>query len=195
MTVQVGQVFDHSFKTVSMKYAFPLSIILGLSVALFSCKSSKESTVSATETTSEKVEMKTEPQMLASINRTACYGQCPMYKATFMDNGEVFYVGKRFVENIGTYKTLISADEVNDIKAKIVEFDYFSLDSLYPTPIADFPSCITEANLNGERKKVIDRRNPPQNLKAFEKYLDSLLEGRDFEKVSDETMYDPKAGY
>ena len=139
--------------------------------------------------------MQTEPQMLASINRTACYGQCPMYKATFMDNGEVIYVGKRFVENIGTYKTLISVEEVNEIKAKITELDYFSLDSLYPTPISDFPSCITEANLNGERKKVVNRRNPPKNLKAFEDFLDGLLEERGFEKVSDETMYDPKAGY
>lgn len=128
--------------------------------------------------------------MLATIQRTACYGQCPMYKATFLDNGEVIYIGKRFVENIGTYKTLISGEEVLDIKKKITEYDYFGLDSLYPTPIADFPSCITEASLNGNMKKVIDRRNPPVNLKSFEKFLDGLLEGREWEKVSDETEYE-----
>ena len=127
--------------------------------------------------------------MLASIQRTACYGQCPMYKATFMDNGEVIYIGKRFVENIGTYRTLISAEEVLDIKKKITEYDYFGLDSLYPTPITDFPSCITEASLNGNTKKVINKRNPPDNLRAFEKFLDSLLVDRQLEKVSDETNY------
>ena len=85
--------------------------------------------------------------MLASINRTVCHGQCPMYKATFMDNGEVEYIGRRFVDNIGTYKTVITAEEVEETIKQIEVADYFSLDSLYPTPIADFPSCITEAQL------------------------------------------------
>jgi hypothetical protein len=112
-----------------------------------------------------------------------------MYKATFMDNGEVLYVGKRFVDNIGTFKTLISSEEVEAIKKEIAAANYFELDSLYPTPIADFPSCITEVQLNGKRKKVVNRRNPPVELKMFEKYLDTLLKDRDWEKISDETDY------
>lgn len=169
-----------------MKTIIPL-ILLGLSVLAVSCKSTKESTSSTTQII-ENVEQ-TAPQMLASINRTACYGKCPMYKATFMDNGEVFYVGKRFVDNIGTYKTLITSEEVEAIKKEIVSANYFELDSLYPTPISDFPSCITEAQLNGQRKKIVDRRNPPAELKTFEKYLDTLLKDRKWEKISDETDY------
>ena len=115
-----------------------------------------------------------------------------MYKTTFMDNGEVTYVGKGFVDKIGTYKTLISEEDVQFIKSNIIEYDYFGLDSLYPTPITDFPSSITEVNLNGKRKKVINRRTPPANLKDFEKFLDSLLEGKELQKVSDETNYDTK---
>jgi len=177
-----------------MKNLFPV-LAIGL-VALFamSCKSTKEtaSTSAAVETSTETMKQ-TEPQMLASIERTACYGRCPMYKATFMDNGEVKYVGKGFVDKVGTYKTLISEEDVRLIKNNIVEYDYFNLDSLYPTPITDFPSSITEVNLNGNRKKVINRRSPPPNLKAFEKFLDSLLEGKELEKISDETEYNPKA--
>ncbi len=176
-----------------MKNLFPLLAISAFALVAFNCKSNKE-TVSATPDVKKEVKTseQTEPQMLASIERTACYGQCPMYKATFMDNGEVKYVGKRFVEKIGTYRTLLSADEVLLIQENIIEYKYFSLDSLYPTPISDFPSCITEARLNGKLKKVIDRRNPPDNLKAFEKFLDGLLEGKELEKVSDETNYDTK---
>lgn len=159
-------------------------------MASIGCKTSKESTSTSSEASSANTAVPArEPQMLATIQRTACYGQCPMYKATFLDNGEVIYIGKRFVENIGTYKTLMTGEEVLDIKKKITEYDYFGLDSLYPTPISDFPSCITEASLNGNTKKVIDRRNPPDNLKAFEKFLDGLLEGREWEKVSDVTDY------
>lgn len=172
-----------------MKAYLPLSIILGIGMTLFSCKSSKDSTAFSS-TSDKKTEISTEPQMLASIQRTPCYGQCPIYKATFMDNGEVKYVGKHFVENVGTYSTLISAEDVRSIEESIKEFDYYSLDSLYPTLATDFPSCITEVNLYGNYKRVIDRRNPPKNLKLFEKFLDGLLEGREFKKISDDTSFD-----
>ena len=171
------------------------TVVISLAVLFtLSCKSTKETaSASSAAETSIKSATQTEPQMLATIERTACYGRCPMYKATFMDNGEVKYVGKGFVDKIGTYKTLISTEDVLLIKKNITEYNYFGLDSLYPTPITDFPSSITEVNLNGNRKKVINRRNPPSNLKAFEKFLDSLLEGKELEKISDETDYNPKA--
>jgi len=163
-------------------------------LAFSSCKSNKDAISSSPQPkNSLETSEQTEPQMLATIERTACYGRCPMYKATFMDNGEVKYVGRGFVDKIGTYKTLISAEEIQLIKKNIIEYDYFGLDSLYPTPITDFPSSITEVNLNGKRKKVINRRSPPSNLKAFEKFLDSLLEAKELEKVSDETDYEPRA--
>jgi len=170
-----------------MKQLFPALLILALAIVTFGCKSGKKSTATSSVSESEAAKTQTEPQMLATILRTPCYGQCPIYKATFMDNGEVIYIGKRFVENIGTYKGLIEASQIQLIKEKITEYDYFSLDSLYPTQISDFPSCITEARLNGNRKKVIDRHNAPDNLKAFEKFLDSVLEDVALEKVSDET--------
>jgi hypothetical protein len=113
-----------------------------------------------------------------------------MYKATFMDNGEVKYVGKRFVDKLGTYSGLISEEQILEIKSIIKEYDYFSLDSLYPTPISDFPSCITEARLNGVSKRIVDRRNPPENLKSFERFLDAVLKPLELTKVSDETNYD-----
>ena len=175
-----------------MKNLFLAFSLCAIGVFAFSsCKSNKEAvSASPQQERSVKTSAQTAPQLLASIQRTACYGRCPVYKATFMDNGEVKYVGKHFVEKEGTYKTLISAEEVLAIKNKIDEVDYFGLDSLYPTPITDFPSSITEVNLNGKKKKVVNRASPPANLKTFEKFLDSLLEGKELEKVSDETNYD-----
>lgn len=174
-----------------MKY-----LILAFSICLFGlsisgCKTAKTvTTTNGTTTAAEETIVSSAPEMLASIQRTACYGQCPMYKATFMDNGEVKYVGKRFVDKLGTYSGLISEEQILEMKRMIKEYDYFSLDSLYPTPISDFPSCITEARLNGISKKIVDRRNPPENLKSFERYLDGVLKTVELTKVSDETNYD-----
>ena len=176
-----------------MRNLFPILAIGSLALFAFSCKSTKSTASATTEASTAAATIQSEPQMLASIERTACYGRCPMYKATFMDNGEVIYVGKRFVEKIGTYRTLLSAEEVQQIEKNIVAYNYFGLDSLYPTPISDFPSVITEAYLNGKRKKVVDMRNPPENLSDFEKFLDGLLAGKELEKLSDETNYNIKA--
>jgi len=180
-------------KHLDMKNLFPALAISLVALLAISCKSTKKTTSNSVSKNTVETKKQTEPQMLASIERTACYGRCPMYKATFMDNGEVKYVGKGFVDKIGTYKTLISANEVLEIKNKISGYSYFELDSLYPTLITDFPSSITEVNLNGKRKKIVNRSSPPPSLKAFEKFLDSLLEGKELEKISDETDYNPKA--
>jgi hypothetical protein len=175
-----------------MKNLFPVLAISLVVLLAVSCTSTKETTSNSVSESTVETTKQTEPQILASIERTACYGRCPMYKVTFMDNGEVKYVGKGFVDKIGTYKMLISANEVLEIKNKISEYSYFKLDSLYPTLITDFPSSITEVNLNGKRKKVVNRSSPPPSLKAFEKFLDGLLEGKELEKVSDETDYNPE---
>lgn len=128
--------------------------------------------------------------MLATINRTACYGRCPMYQAIFMDNGEVKYIGKRFVDNVGTYKTLLSEEEIKEIEKRITDINYYQFDSIYPTLVTDFPSCITEVNLNGKYKRVLDRQNPPRELREYELFLDGLLENRDWEKLSEEAVYE-----
>lgn len=153
----------------------------------FGCKTSEKTTTSSQEPAKE---VQTEPQMLATINRTACYGRCPMYQAIFMDNGEVKYIGKRFVDNVGTYTTLLTEEEVREIENQIKTVNYYSFDSIYPTLITDFPSCITEVNLNGKYKRVLNRQNPPQALRTFEQFLDGLLENRDWKKLSDEAVYE-----
>ena len=172
------------------------NLLLALAVlvsgtSIIGCKSTgKTTSASTTETAKSESPLVAEPQLLASIQRTACYGQCPMYKATFLDNGEIKYVGKRFVEKLGTYSALISAEKIQEIKDMAKEYEYFKLDSLYPTPISDFPSCLTEVRLDGVSKRVVNRRNPPENLKSFERYLDGILKEVELTKVSDETIYD-----
>jgi len=169
---------------------FSGSVILLLALFSYGCKTPQETVSTETkqeEPVYEQINLK--PVLLASIERTACYGRCPMYKITYMDNGQVIYIGRRFVEKVGTYTTLLNEEEINSIKEMAEDFGYFDLDSLYPTSISDFPSCITEVSFNGKRKRVIDRHDPPRSLKTFEKFLDSLVEEKKFRKESDNTDY------
>ncbi|MFT4526804.1 MAG: hypothetical protein ACI85F_002984 [Bacteroidia bacterium] len=128
-------------------------------------------------------------QELASIKRTPCYGRCPMYRMTVLDNGQVVYEGKRFVEKIGTYSGLVSGEDVETILEMAKETNYFDLEDEYDVPVADFPTCVTSVTKDGKTKRVMNKQGAPASLKKFELYLDSLLEGLELTKLSDEVNY------
>lgn len=129
------------------------------------------------------------PAILASIERTACFGKCPIYKATFFDNGEVNYIGRNFVENIGTYSALIATEDLISIEQMVNDVNYFALEDAYPTPIPDFPTCRTSVNIDGKTKSILNGENAPRDLIGFERHLDGLLKDREWTKVSDNTRY------
>lgn len=151
------------------------TVLLAMSV-LGGCKNTEAPTKTDTKAAT----------VVASIERTACYGSCPIYRATFYSDGRVRYVGKRFVPNVGTFDVQVSADDVKSIEAKAVETGYFDLNDKYDSPVTDFPSCVTSFTAGGKSKSVFDRVDGPKSLKSFEKHLDSLLEGKEFKKVSEE---------
>jgi hypothetical protein len=160
------------------------------SFLMIGCKSKEPATAASAPAQAERSEMVAEaPAILASIERTSCFGSCPIYKATFFDNGEVTYVGKNFVENIGTYTTLVSAEDLEGIVQMAKDVNYFALEDAYPTPIADFPKTITSVNLKGNQKSILNGENAPRDLIGFERYLDGLLKDREWTKVSDSRSY------
>lgn len=161
-----------------------------VSVALMavSCKSTKTtSETSATETSAQEVA--TEAQVLVSLKRTPCYGKCPTYRITIKDNGELVYEGKRFVEKLGTHTGMVTSEDVENIQKKVKEIDYFNLEDAYDVPISDFPTCVTTVNMDGKEKSIMNKQNAPASLRNFEKYIDSLIDGLELKKVSDDIGY------
>jgi len=165
-------------------------LVLLLMVAVIGCKSKEQTTVKPTETATSATTTATGgPAVLASIERTSCFGNCPIYKATFFDNGEVTYIGRNFVERVGTYTTLISAEDLEGILQMAKDVHYFELEDAYPTPVPDFPKCRTSVNIDGKTKNVLNGENAPRDLIGFERHLDGLLKDREWTKVSDNTRY------
>src|SRR3982751_4511189 len=76
-----------------------------------------------------------------TLERTACFGSCPIYKVTLRSDGTVIYEGKRFVEMIGTYKGRSYGFE--HLAKFILSQDYFNLKDNYTRPVTDLPSTIT----------------------------------------------------
>ena len=61
--------------------------------------------------------------MVITLERTPCYGFCPVYKLTIGGHGTVVYEGKDFVSIRNREETTISRDEIDQLVADI-ETDY-----------------------------------------------------------------------
>jgi hypothetical protein len=135
----------------------------------FSCKS-KEKVSSENPTANDTT-------LLASIERTPCFGKCATYKITIYQSGHVVYEGKQNVKNIGLFSTRLEKSKVDEIKNYILQNKILDLEDKYVNPkIADFPTTFTEANLNGKYKHITETDpHSPEQLKAYQKFLDSFF--------------------
>jgi hypothetical protein len=56
-------------------------------------------------------------QALATLERTGCYGECPVYRLTVNSDGSVVYVGTRWVKVLGRHVFKISEAQVAELQA------------------------------------------------------------------------------
>ncbi len=123
-----------------------------------------------------------------TLERTACFGSCPMYKVTLRRDGTATYVGRRFVERLGTYKGQIHGFER---LAQLAEArGYFNLNNRYTVRATDLPSTVTSVVRNGRRKTVTNYGDSgPVELWGIETAIDGLVANTKWEKVSDNSDY------
>ncbi len=93
---------------------------------------------------------------LISLQRTPCFGTCPVDRVTFWSDGCAVYEGKQHVERLGLYEGRIATWDFHRL-AELIQFaNFFSLNHRYPDPLGveDLPSRITSAMTNGVVKSV-----------------------------------------
>ena len=120
-----------------------------------------------------------------TMERTPCFGKCPNYKITIFNTGNVIYEGFNFTEKKGKYTTKLSAKEIEEIESQTDVINLFLLKDKYDAAVTDIPSCILMVNYKGKKKKILDRYGAPQELKQFEKFIDSLVLTKDLKKLDE----------
>ena len=144
---------------------------------LFACGSSKNSTETKVK------ELKKE--LIISLQRTPCYGTCPIYKMEIFSDGSAFYHGERFVDKLGDYEFTVSQETINHILKKAVEIGFFELEDIYTSNITDLPKTITFIKNGKDEKRVIDYYDAPKGLKEFESLVDGCIDYRRMKKMED----------
>lgn len=113
-----------------------------------------------------------------TLERTACFGTCPIYKVTVEADGTVTYMGERFVVVEGEQRSKISQSQVRRLARELEKIDFLSLQDSYTNMSAtDMPSAITTLRLNGEVKTVVHYHgdfSAPEKLTRLENLIDEI---------------------
>ncbi|HEX8891081.1 MAG TPA: DUF6438 domain-containing protein [Pyrinomonadaceae bacterium] len=126
-----------------------------------------------------------------TLERTACYGTCPIYKVTLSSDGTIIYEGERFVQMMGTYKgTAYGFDRLAKL---ILAENYFNLKDEYTRPITDMPSAVTSVVRGGKRKTIVDYAGTgPVELWGIEMVIDGMLKNARLDKVEAQPVRPPR---
>ena len=131
------------------------------------------------------VEQEIPADAIARIQRTPCFGRCPVYTLTVFKDGRVEYFGKRNTPREGRYESKVSESVLKDLMTMAKDFGFFSLNNTYDKEaIIDLPSTITSVRNENGLKTVVNRFDGPKELRSFEKAFDSLFEGIEWKPIS-----------
>jgi Domain of unknown function (DUF6438) len=139
-------------------------------------------TVSSVPT--KPVEVKVVNELLVSLQRTPCFGQCPVFKIELFGDGKVVYEGKAFSKRVGTYRATATPEFIKAIQQKAADIKYLSFDTKYPkgeSMITDIPSTISFFKSGSDSKMVHNNYDAPVELIEFERWLELQFEGLKWE--------------
>jgi len=113
---------------------------------------------------------------IISIEKLRCMGDCPVFTLQIYKNGFILYDGKMFVPLSGKYSGKISKKEVEGLKSKFLENDFFGFENFYKAQVLDLQTTYIFFSHNGKEKKIRDYSNPPEELRQLEELLTGLVD-------------------
>ena len=123
------------------------------------------------------------------IERTACFGRCPIYTFIIKSDGTFRYKGVEYVERKGEFTGTIPVEYFHRLAQFIRDSGYMELEDGYSRTGGRNATIYTMVVRNGKRKTVSNYNNVgPTKLWAIETPIDDLLRNaqwRDSQKADD----------
>ena len=111
-----------------------------------------------------------------TLDRDACFGQCPIYSVEIDGDGTVQYLGSGFVAVAGKHTSKISDQAVRDLIALFRGADFFWLFDRYAASVTDNPTYRVGIAFDGKKKVVEDYVGAavgmPQSVTDLEEAID-----------------------
>lgn len=119
-----------------------------------------------------------------SIEKTACFGQCPIYTLEVLLKGDLLLDARRFNEISGKFKTSLSESEKESLQTAVSQLPWNSYDEEYLTGYSDLPSTIlTYAQLGDTIRVRYESDKAPQELIELADVLEGWKQKKDWESL------------
>jgi hypothetical protein len=120
-----------------------------------------------------------------TLERTACFGGCPVYRISVSPDGTISYEGKAHVRLLGAATGQVPAQRVTTLLSELDKAGYFSFANRYTSAeptcgryATDSPSVISSATLRGRTKRIEHDYGcgaVPGALVVLERRIDEVL--------------------
>jgi hypothetical protein len=129
-----------------------------------------------------------DPNLLASLHRSPCFGRCPSFTYELYADGKVIYHGYAYAARTGNYTTKADDAFMKRIADKALSIKYLSLFDHYPTAdiaVSDVPTTTTYIRIGADGKKITNNYDPPKELTEFEQWLEAQFETLNWQAVKE----------
>lgn len=124
-----------------------------------------------------------EEPVLITLERTACYGTCPVYTVSMSSDGEVKYSGSGHVRVSGSRTWKIDPAAVRAMADEMRKAGFFEMKDAYEMMVTDLPTTYTTLAIGARTKKIKDYFGAPAALKEIEARIDRVSGARGYVRV------------
>jgi hypothetical protein len=118
-----------------------------------------------------------------ALERTPCFGPCPVYRVEVDGNGKVVYDGRGFVQERGRWERTVPSADVQALAREIEAAGFFSLRDNYPAEATDHASVITSVTIDGKSKRIehdLSSHTAPAALATLYERIDRVTGTREW---------------
>ena len=134
---------------------------------------------------------------LIHMQRTSCFGPCPIYAVTIDARGTVTFEGEMFVRVVGRQTARIAPSVVARLLASAERIRFFELRDAYRVienpdgtvmSVTDLPTTVVTITANGRTKRVEDYIGAPDILAPFEREIDEAARTQRWIFLDEDTL-------
>jgi len=124
-----------------------------------------------------------EDQLIIEMEKTPCYGYCPVYTLKIDQAGNGIFKGVENTDHVGLFTFRLKKEEIAGLRSAFEQAGFFELKDRYHEHVTDLPTTYLSYRFDGKEKKIMDYYGAPQELKDLEKQIETLVLLKNMKKI------------
>jgi hypothetical protein len=112
-----------------------------------------------------------------TLERTPCFGRCPIYLVEIDGTGRVVFDGRGFVKETGRHESTVASESVQALARELEAGGYFGFRDHYPPDKTDHAGVITSVTIDGRTHRIehnLGSDAAPSVLADLERRIDEV---------------------